>query len=62
MAAATLQDEPRPLDVGAFTLVTLAAVALAWRRRAPVAVLGVIVTLVAAYLLIGYPYGRSSCA
>jgi signal transduction histidine kinase len=57
MAAATLQDEIRPLDVGAFTLVTLAAVALAWRRRAPVAVLGVIVTLVAAYLLLGYPYG-----
>jgi signal transduction histidine kinase len=57
MVAATLQDEPRPLDVGAFTLVTLAAVALAWRRRAPVAVLSVIVTLVAAYLLIGYPYG-----
>jgi signal transduction histidine kinase len=57
MVAATLQDETRPLDVGAFTLVTLAAVALAWRRRAPVAALSVIVTLVAAYLLIGYPYG-----
>jgi signal transduction histidine kinase len=57
MAAATLQDEIRPLDVGAFTLVTLAAFALAWRRRAPVAVLSVIVTLVAGYLLIGYPYG-----
>jgi signal transduction histidine kinase len=57
MVAATLQDEARPLDVGAITLVTLAAVALAWRRRAPVAVLGVIVTLVAGYLLIGYPYG-----
>lgn len=57
MAAATLQDEIRPLDVGAFTLVMLAAVALAWRRRAPVAVLSVIVTLVAGYLMIGYPYG-----
>jgi signal transduction histidine kinase len=57
MVAATLQDEARPLDVGAIILVTLAAVALAWRRRAPVAVLGVIVTLVAGYLLIGYPYG-----
>jgi signal transduction histidine kinase len=57
MAAATLQDEIRPLDVGAFTLVTLAAFALAWRRRAPVAVLSVIVTLVAGYLLLGYPYG-----
>ncbi|HEV8653236.1 MAG TPA: histidine kinase [Actinomycetes bacterium] len=57
MVAATLQDEVRPLDVGAITLVTLAAVALAWRRRAPVAALSVIVTLVAGYLLIGYPYG-----
>lgn len=57
LVAATLQDEIRPLDTGAFTLVTLAAVALAWRRRAPVAALSVIVTLVAAYLLIGYPYG-----
>jgi signal transduction histidine kinase len=57
IVAATLQDEIRPLDVGAFTLVTLAAVALAWRRYAPVAVLSVVVTLVAGYLLIGYPYG-----
>jgi signal transduction histidine kinase len=57
MVAATLQGEVRPLDVGAFTLVTLAAVALAWRRRAPVAALSVIVTLVAGYLLVGYPYG-----
>lgn len=57
VVAGTLQDEIRPLDVGAFALVTLAAVALAWRRYAPVAVLSVIVTLVAGYLLIGYPYG-----
>jgi signal transduction histidine kinase len=55
--AARLQDQVRPLDAGAIALVTLAAVALAWRRRAPVAVLGVVVTLVALYLLIGYPYG-----
>jgi len=57
MVAATPQDEARPLDAGAITLVTLAAFALAWRRRAPVAALSVIVTLVAGYLLIGYPYG-----
>jgi signal transduction histidine kinase len=57
VVAATLQDGTRPLDGGAVTLVTLAAVALAWRRRAPVPALGVIVALVAGYLLLGYPYG-----
>jgi signal transduction histidine kinase len=57
MAAATLQEELRPLDAGAVALVVLAAAALAWRRRAPVAALGVIVALVVGYLLLGYPYG-----
>jgi signal transduction histidine kinase len=57
VVAATLQDEMRPLDAAAVTLATLAAVALAWRRRAPVAALSVIVALVAGYLLLGYPYG-----
>jgi signal transduction histidine kinase len=57
MVAARLQAEIRPLDGGAVTLVVLAAAALAWRRAAPVAALGVIVALVAGYLLIGYPYG-----
>lgn len=57
MVAATLQDEIRPLDTGAAALVVLAGLALAWRRRAPVVALSVIVTLVAGYLLIGYPYG-----
>lgn len=57
MSAATLQDEIRPLDAGAVALVVLAGLALAWRRRAPVVALSVIVTLVAGYLLIGYPYG-----
>src|SRR5215217_6810412 len=55
--AATLQNEVRPLDAGAITLVMLAALALAWRRCAPCAALGVMVALVASYLLLGYPYG-----
>jgi DNA-binding CsgD family transcriptional regulator len=37
--AARLQDQVRSLDAGAIALITLAAVALAWRRRAPVALL-----------------------
>lgn len=44
IVAAGLQDQIRPLDAGAITLVALAASVIAWRRRAPVAVLGVIVT------------------
>jgi signal transduction histidine kinase len=55
MVAAAWQDVSA--DAGAVTLVVLAAGALAWRRRAPVAALGVIVALVAGYLLLGYPYG-----
>jgi signal transduction histidine kinase len=55
MVAAAWQDVSP--DAGTVTLVVLAAGALAWRRRAPVAALGVIVALVAGYLLLGYPYG-----
>jgi signal transduction histidine kinase len=55
--AAGLQHGVRPLDAGAVALVALAGLALAWRRLAPVATLGVTVALVAAYLLAGYPYG-----
>ena len=57
MVAATLQDHVRSLDAGAVVLVLLASLALAWRRRAPVVTLGVVVALVAGYLLIGCPYG-----
>src|SRR5215213_2498269 len=54
--AATLQSHVRPLDAGAIALIVLAALALAWHERAPVATLSVVVTLVSAYLLTGYPY------
>ena len=55
--AATLQDDVRPLDAGAISLVVPAALVLAWRNCAPLVVLGVVVTLIAGYLLLGYPYG-----
>ncbi len=51
------QDQARPLDTAAFALIISAALVLAWHRRAPVVVLGVVVALVSVYLLIGYPYG-----
>lgn len=54
---ATLQAHVRPLDAGAIALVIVAALALAWRECAPLAALSVVVALVAAYLLLGYPYG-----
>lgn len=57
VVAGRVQDLTRPLDASAVALIVLAALVLAWRRHAPVVVLSVIVTLVAAYLLIGYPYG-----
>ena len=52
-----LRCRTRPLDVGAVTLVALAAAALAWRRDAPVVVLGVTVVLMTGYLVVGYAYG-----
>lgn len=51
------QEQSRPLDAGAVTLIVCAAGALGWRRRAPVTVLAVTVVLVAGYLLVGYPFG-----
>ena len=43
----------------AFILVALAAVSLAWRRRFPLVVLGVSLSAVAAYSLIGYVNGTA---
>ncbi|MQA79531.1 MAG: sensor histidine kinase [Streptosporangiales bacterium] len=57
VVAAMRQDTGHALDAGSTALVALAGLALAWHRRAPVVVLGVVVALVAAYLLSGYPYG-----
>jgi signal transduction histidine kinase len=57
IAAAWLQETPRPLDAGALALVVVAGLALAWRRQAPVVVLTVVVALVGVYVRAGYPYG-----
>ncbi|MQA10500.1 MAG: sensor histidine kinase [Pseudonocardiaceae bacterium] len=55
--AATYQPAARPPDAVTVSLTVLAALALAWRRRAPVAMLASVVAVVCGYLLIGYPYG-----
>ncbi|MCA2189196.1 sensor histidine kinase [Nonomuraea cavernae] len=55
--AATYQpDAARPLDPAAYTLIVIAALALAGRRR-PGTALAVNGAAVAAYLAAGYPYG-----
>lgn len=57
MAAARLQAPPRPLDGGAYLLVFVAAVAIAWRRVAPLAMLAGVIAAVGLYLIVGYPFG-----
>ncbi|WP_420114865.1 sensor histidine kinase [Pseudactinotalea sp.] len=47
----------RMLDVWGIALIVVAGVALLWRRRSPVAALGVVVAAITAYLWIDYPYG-----
>jgi hypothetical protein len=53
--AATLQDDVRAPDGGAVALVAVAALALAWRRTAPLVVLAVVIAAVVAARR--YPYG-----
>lgn len=47
----------RDLDALAYLLVSGTALALVWRRRAPLWVLAVTTALTTTYLLLGYPYG-----
>jgi signal transduction histidine kinase len=47
----------RPFDAGAGALVIVAAGALAWRRRQPVAVLGVVFGATLTYFVLGYANG-----
>jgi hypothetical protein len=56
---ASLQQQPgrRPFDVGAAALVVIAALALAARRRWPLAVVSVVFATTLAYLVIGYEDG-----
>jgi signal transduction histidine kinase len=53
------QGQPgrRPFDAGAVALVIVAAAALAWRRRRPVAVLGVVFGATLIYFVLGYANG-----
>ena len=51
------QHHRRPFDAGAVALVVAAAGALAWRRRHPVPVLGVVFGAVLVYFVLGYANG-----
>jgi signal transduction histidine kinase len=51
------QPERRAFDAGAVVLLLVAAGALAWRRRQPVAVLGVVFGAALVYFVLGYANG-----
>jgi signal transduction histidine kinase len=53
VAAVSAQETPgeRPADALAFVLVVAGAICLFWRRRAPIVVLGMVTSVVAAYWL-----------
>src|SRR5919197_2651143 len=55
--ASQQQPSRRPFDAGAAALLVAAAGALAWRRRRPVAVLGVVFGATLAYFVLGYANG-----
>jgi len=51
------QPHRRPFDAGAVALVVVAAGALAWRRRQPLPVLGVVFGAALVYFVLGYANG-----
>ena len=55
--AAHGQHAYRQVDAGAYALAVVAAGALAWRRRYPVQVMGVVFGATLAYFALGYPAG-----
>ncbi|GAA1882701.1 sensor histidine kinase [Actinomadura bangladeshensis] len=57
MSAAAARPGDRPLWPGGLALIAVAAVSLAWRRRAPVAVLVVAVMVQPLYYPLGFPDG-----
>jgi len=59
---AQFRNHPIPHPTAALALVAVACLALAWRRRYPVAVLAVSVVAVAVYSLLGYVNGASLIA
>jgi signal transduction histidine kinase len=56
-AVGRVMPADRPLDAGGYLLAAACAVALVWRRRAPVPVLAATTIGTTAYLAVGYPYG-----
>jgi len=56
-AEAAAKDVAAELGYPRAALLLVASVALAWRRRAPVPVLAVVLTATLAYAFSGYPYG-----
>ena len=52
-----LRDLDRPVDVVGVCLAGFAGLALGFRRRSPLGVLGVTTVLIWSYLALGYPYG-----
>jgi signal transduction histidine kinase len=56
-AAGRVLPADRQLDAGGSLLISACAVALVWRRDAPVAVLAATTVCTTGYLSVGYPYG-----
>jgi signal transduction histidine kinase len=56
-AAAHRQPERQALDLVAYLLLAAGPVALYWRWRSPVLVLGVVMAASVLYFALGYPYG-----
>jgi signal transduction histidine kinase len=61
-AAGTVGLGQRGPDAVAYLLVALQTVPLCWRRRAPLAVLAVVLPAASAFWLLGYPDARSDLA
>src|SRR4029453_18003846 len=55
--AAHRQPERQALDLVAYLLLAAGPVALFWRWRSPVLVLGVVMAASVLYFALGYPYG-----
>ncbi|MGC5306934.1 sensor histidine kinase [Micromonospora zamorensis] len=51
------QPGSTPVDAGSRVLIAVAALALLFRRRAPIATLAVVTVATSTYLVFGYPYG-----
>ncbi|MFF0256645.1 sensor histidine kinase [Micromonospora zamorensis] len=51
------QPGSRPVDAASRVLIAVAALALLFRRRAPIATLAVVTVATSTYLVFGYPYG-----